>query len=67
MLIGQAKEQVPLFVKNNKIGGVICDFCPLRVPANWVTEVKKSLPDEIPFAQVFKKKDIFLNEQLLTR
>lgn len=52
LLIGQAKDQVPLFVRNNKIGGVICDFCPLRLPVSWVNEVKKNLPPEVPFAQV---------------
>ena len=51
-MIGQAKDQVPLFVRNNKIGGVICDFCPLRLPVSWVNEVKKNLPSEVPFAQV---------------
>lgn len=52
LLEGQAKDQVPKFVKENKIGGVICDFCPLRVPMSWTKEVQKGLPQDIPFAQV---------------
>ncbi|CAF1108553.1 unnamed protein product [Brachionus calyciflorus] len=52
LLIGQAKDQVPKFIQENKIAGLICDFSPLRIHKNWVEELKKNLPDNIPFAQV---------------
>ncbi len=52
LLIGQAKEVLPEFVSENKIGAVVCDFTPLRVPRSWVDELKKKLPENIPFAQV---------------
>ena len=52
LLTGQAKDQIPKFVADNKIGGVICDFTPLRVPLGWVAELKEKLPQDIPFAQI---------------
>ena len=52
LLIGHAKDQVPKFVDENKIGAVVCDFAPLRVPMSWVSEVQKNLPKNVPFAQV---------------
>uniref|UniRef100_A0A182V452 Deoxyribodipyrimidine photo-lyase n=2 Tax=Anopheles merus TaxID=30066 RepID=A0A182V452_ANOME len=52
LLRGSAGENVPAFVKKHKIGGVVCDFSPLRVPMKWVDEVRKALPMEIPLCQV---------------
>jgi deoxyribodipyrimidine photo-lyase len=46
------QEQVPILVKQNSIGGIICDFSPLRIHVGWVKELKKSLPANVPFAQV---------------
>ncbi len=51
-MIGLAKDQLPLFVEKHKIGAVICDFTPLRVPLAWVSELKQKLPKNVPFAQV---------------
>ncbi|XP_062595077.1 deoxyribodipyrimidine photo-lyase-like, partial [Saccostrea cucullata] len=52
LLIGHAKDVLPPFVKENKIGGVVTDFSPLRVPAEWVSDVTKALPKDVPFCQV---------------
>lgn len=52
LLTGQAKDKVPEFVKENKIGAVVSDFTPLRVPMGWVKDLQKNLPKNIPFAQV---------------
>ena len=52
LLIGQASEQVPKFVTANKIGGVICDFSPLRIALGWLEQLKKNLPGDVPLAQV---------------
>lgn len=52
LLIGHAKDVLPSFVKDHQIGGVITDFSPLRVPAEWVSGVSKALPSDIPLCQV---------------
>ncbi|XP_048746495.2 deoxyribodipyrimidine photo-lyase-like [Ostrea edulis] len=52
LLIGHAKDVLPTFVEENKIGGVVTDFSPLRVPAEWVADVVKALPANIPLCQV---------------
>ncbi|KAH3805941.1 hypothetical protein DPMN_134251 [Dreissena polymorpha] len=52
LLIGHAKDRLPQFVAENKIGGVVTDFSPLRVPMAWVDDVGKALPKNIPFCQV---------------
>uniref|UniRef100_A0A8D8BYM9 Deoxyribodipyrimidine photo-lyase n=1 Tax=Culex pipiens TaxID=7175 RepID=A0A8D8BYM9_CULPI len=52
MLTGMAKDTVPKFVKAHKMGAVVCDFSPLRVPAQWVEDVRKALPAEVPLCQV---------------
>ena len=52
LLIGLAKDQVPKFVSEKKIGGLISDFSPLRIHKSWLEELKKNLPKNVPFAQV---------------
>jgi deoxyribodipyrimidine photo-lyase len=52
LLIGYASDQVPIFVSKNKIGGVICDFSPLRISLEWVNKLKQNLPTNIPMCQV---------------
>ena len=54
LLIGYAKDVLPKFVKDNKIGGLVTDFSPLREPRNWVKDVASGLPSSIPFCQVRK-------------
>ncbi|KAL8188255.1 UNVERIFIED_CONTAM: hypothetical protein K2H54_064234 [Gekko kuhli] len=52
LLIGTAKDVLPPFVTKNNIGGVVTDFAPLRVPAQWVQDVRERLPPDVPFVQV---------------
>lgn len=52
LLLGKAPEQLPIFVQKNNIGGVICDFSPLRIGLSWLEELKETLPTNVPLAQV---------------
>lgn len=52
LLLGEAVEVLPKFVKENNIGSVVTDFCPLRVPRKWVSDVAEKLPSDVPFCQV---------------
>ena len=52
LLIGEARINIPSFVKDHGIGAVVTDFSPLRVPSKWVNDVKTKLPDNVPFCQV---------------
>lgn len=51
-MLGKVAEQLPIFVRDNNIGAVICDFSPLRVNLQWLDELKDKLPPNVPFAQV---------------
>ncbi|XP_053566261.1 deoxyribodipyrimidine photo-lyase isoform X2 [Bombina bombina] len=52
LLIGYAKDVLPTFVKDHGIGAVVTDFAPLRVPMQWVEDVSKNLPNNVPIVQV---------------
>ncbi len=52
LLLGQAKDQLPIFVRQNNIGCVVCDFSPLKIALIWLEEMKKQLPQNVLFAQV---------------
>ncbi|XP_038820223.1 CPD photolyase [Salvelinus namaycush] len=52
LLQGSAGELLPGFVEDWSFGAVVTDFSPLRTPLQWVEEVKKGLPSDIPFIQV---------------
>lgn len=52
LLTGEAGETVAKFVEQNKIGGVVTDFSPLRQPRKWVEDVASLLPKNVPFCQV---------------
>ncbi|XP_055627562.1 deoxyribodipyrimidine photo-lyase [Toxorhynchites rutilus septentrionalis] len=52
MLSGLAKDTIPKFVKEHRMGAVVSDFSPLRVPMQWVDDVSKALPADVPFCQV---------------
>uniref|UniRef100_T1HKC6 Deoxyribodipyrimidine photo-lyase n=2 Tax=Rhodnius prolixus TaxID=13249 RepID=T1HKC6_RHOPR len=40
------------FVKEHKIGCVVIDFSPLRLPKDWAKKLKEALPENIPLCQV---------------
>ncbi|KAI1235905.1 Deoxyribodipyrimidine photo-lyase, partial [Lamprotornis superbus] len=52
LLLGYAKDVLPTFVAEHGVGGLVTDFSPLRLPRQWVEDVKEQLPDDVPFAQV---------------
>ncbi|KAL4608184.1 Deoxyribodipyrimidine photo-lyase-like [Arapaima gigas] len=52
LLLGAAGEVLPDFVKDRKMGAVVTDFFPLRLPLQWVEDTKKGLPSDVSFAQV---------------
>lgn len=52
LLRGSAGEQIPKFVKDYKMGAVICDLSPLRIHRAWVEDVRKNLPTDVPYLQV---------------
>ncbi|CDQ80029.1 unnamed protein product [Oncorhynchus mykiss] len=52
LLQGSAGELLPGFVADWSFGAVVTDFSPLRTPLQWVEEVKKGLPCDIPFIQL---------------
>ncbi|GIY36083.1 deoxyribodipyrimidine photo-lyase [Caerostris darwini] len=52
VLLGEAKTVLPAFVKENNVGGIVTDFCPLRVPRKWVSDVLAKLPEDVPLCQV---------------
>jgi deoxyribodipyrimidine photo-lyase len=53
LLIGHAENVLPKFTENYKVGTIITDFSPLRVPRQWVDNVAKNITT-IPVVQVTK-------------
>nr|XP_046263365.1 CPD photolyase isoform X1 [Scatophagus argus] len=52
LLHGSAGEVLPGFVTTHSLGAVVTDFSPLREPLQWLEDVKKKLPKDIPLMQV---------------
>lgn len=52
LLIGTAATTIPKFVKDNRIGAVVVDFSPLRIPLQWVDDVLHKLPKSVALVQV---------------
>lgn len=52
LFYGDGGTEVPKFVQKHSMGAIICDFCPLRVPMQWVENLKKDTPADIPIIQV---------------
>lgn len=44
--------EVPKFVKKHSIGAVVCDLSPLRVPMQWIENLKKDTPADVPVIQI---------------
>jgi deoxyribodipyrimidine photo-lyase len=67
LLIGQAENVLPKFIENYKVGTIITDFSPLRVPRQWVENVGKKITT-IPVVQVIEKiKKEFRDDYLFHR
>ncbi|XP_015585792.1 deoxyribodipyrimidine photo-lyase isoform X2 [Cephus cinctus] len=52
LLHGEPNQAILDFVQKYKMGAVITDFFPLRLPLFWLNDLKKKLPDNIPLCQV---------------
>lgn len=52
LLLGEAKDVLPKFIEKHHIGGLVADFSPLRLPRQWVEDVKKAIPETIPMCRV---------------
>ncbi|KAL1123379.1 hypothetical protein AAG570_002462 [Ranatra chinensis] len=52
LLSGEGKDLVPQLVEKFKIGAVVVDFSPLRVPLMWIEGLKKNVPNGVPIFQV---------------
>lgn len=52
LFYGNGGEEVPKFVKQHNLGAVVCDLSPLRVPMQWVENLKKETPKDVPVIQV---------------
>ncbi|XP_051637608.1 deoxyribodipyrimidine photo-lyase-like isoform X1 [Manacus candei] len=52
LLLGYPKDVLPAFVVELGVGGLVTDFSPLRLPRQWVEDVREQLPEDVPFAQV---------------
>lgn len=52
LLLGHPVESICQYVKEENIGGVVCDLSPLRISKQWVDDVKISLAKEVTFVQV---------------
>ncbi|XP_028986920.1 CPD photolyase isoform X2 [Betta splendens] len=52
LLHGSAGEVLPGFVSDHSFGALVTDFSPLREPLQWLEDVKKKLPKDVPFIQV---------------
>ncbi len=54
-LVGCGKDVLPPFVEKHKLGAVVVDFSPLRLPRSWVNELRDKLPGDVPLVQVWNK------------
>ncbi|XP_061588872.1 CPD photolyase isoform X3 [Cololabis saira] len=52
LLHGAAGGVLPGFVSEHGFGAVVTDFSPLREPLQWLEDVKKKLPEDVPLLQV---------------
>lgn len=52
LFFGNGGEEVPKFVAQHNIGAIVCDFCPLRLPKQWLENLKQQTPENVPIIQV---------------
>lgn len=52
-LFGCGSDILPAFVTEHKIGAVVIDFSPLRLPMKWAQQLVTDLPEEVPLIQVY--------------
>ncbi|KPJ07339.1 Deoxyribodipyrimidine photo-lyase [Papilio machaon] len=52
LLEGSGDNVLPQWIIDHKIGAVVCDFNPLRIPTSWVENAKNKFSQDVPFIQV---------------
>ncbi|XP_077470818.1 CPD photolyase isoform X2 [Stigmatopora argus] len=52
LLRAPAGQALPAFVSERRFGALVTDFSPLREPLQWLDQVKKALPQDVPLFQV---------------
>ncbi|XP_047444696.1 CPD photolyase [Mugil cephalus] len=52
LLHGVPGDVLPGFVSDHGLGAVVTDFSPLREPLQWLKDIKKRLPKDVPIIQV---------------
>ncbi|KAK0078622.1 hypothetical protein PV325_002263 [Microctonus aethiopoides] len=52
LLHGFPNSVVLNFIKKHNMGALVVDFSPLQTPMDWVDDLKKNLPSNIPLCQV---------------
>lgn len=52
LLLGEPNKVVLDLMKERKMGALVIDFFPLRVPMAWVEDLKRDLPQDVPICQV---------------
>ncbi|XP_013890048.1 deoxyribodipyrimidine photo-lyase, partial [Austrofundulus limnaeus] len=52
LLRGAAGDVLPGFVSDHRFGALVTDFSPLREPLQWLEDVQKKLPKDVPLIQV---------------
>lgn len=52
VLEGEPSQRIPKLVKDNNIGGLVCDLWPLRLPTKWLDDLLVKLPVEVAVCQV---------------
>ena len=52
LLLGSPPSVLPEFIEKHRIGGIVADFAPLRVPLKWMDDLLKKIPEDIPVCQV---------------
>lgn len=49
---GSEYDVLTQWIVDHKIGAVVCDFSPLRIPKNVLEQVKKKIKEDVPLVLV---------------
>lgn len=51
-LLNSSTEDLSRIIVDQNLGGVVCDFSPLKKPQEWIKSLVVALPDSVPVVQV---------------
>ncbi|XP_057667177.1 deoxyribodipyrimidine photo-lyase-like [Diorhabda carinulata] len=51
-IVNSSPKDIASLVSNNNIGGIVCDFSPLKHPRNLQAALLDHIPDDVPVVQV---------------